>query len=230
MARRRPRLEDLAEELVKTFQSRVEVLAANLTSEDDLSWVEDRLLGASVLECLVNAAGFGTRELFWEAPLKTQMSMHRLHVLAVTRLIHAALPGMVNRRKEWIVNISSVGALTPSPQNVSYCATKAWMNSFTEGLALELRANGSPVYVQALCPGLMLTEFHEAMGLNRHSIPNLGGWMSPEDVVAASLKGLEHGTLFVFPGRRLRLVAALLAAMPRPLRHALTLRRARLMG
>lgn len=230
VARRRPRLEDLAEELEKTFQSSVEVLAADLTDEGDLSRVEDRLLDASDLECLVNAAGFGTRELFWEAPLETQMSMHRLHILAVTRLTRATLPGMIDRRKGWIVNVSSLGALTPSPHNVSYCATKAWMNSFTEGLALELRAIGSPVRVQALCPGLTLTEFHEAMGVDRRSLPNIGGWMSAEDVVAASLKGLERGRLFVVPGRRLRLIAALLATIPRPLRHALTLRRARRTG
>ena len=194
VARRRSRLEDLAEELERSFQSGVEVLAADLADADDLSRVEARLRDASDLECLVNNAGFGTRELFWEAPLETQISMHRLHVLAVLRLTHAALSGMIDRRKGWIVNVSSLAAFAPIPHNVSYCSTKAWMNSFTEGLALELRAMGSPVRVQALCPGLTLTEFHEAMGLDRSIAPG-HWWMSAEDVVVASRALRKAGSL-----------------------------------
>ena len=92
-----------------------------------------------------------------------------------------------------VINVSSVAAYGHSPGNVSYCATKAWMNSFTEGLDLELRGAGSPVRVQALCPGFTITGFHDAMGMSRDEIPGWL-WMRAEDVVDASLRGLERST------------------------------------
>lgn len=210
VARRRQRLEDLAEDLEGRFGCGIEVLVADLTVERDLSRVEERLKGFSGLEGLVNNAGFGTKERFHEAPLEGQVAMHRLHVMATMRLTRAVLPGMITRRKGYVVNVSSLGAFTPIPGNVSYCATKAWINSFTEGLALELRAIGSPVRVRALCPGFTLTEFHDVMGFDRSTVPDRW-WMRAEDVVDASLEGLEKGRLFVVPGRRKRSVAALLA-------------------
>ena len=73
------------------------------------------------------------------------------------------------------------------------------MNSFTEGLALELKIAGSPVKVQALCPGYTLSEFHDAAGMDRKLIP-ARLWMRAEDVVAESLRGLERGQTFVIPG------------------------------
>jgi hypothetical protein len=74
------------------------------------------------------------------------------------------------------------------------------MNSFTEGLALELMTSGSPVQVQALCPGYTLSEFHDVAGMDRKLIP-ARLWMRAEDVVAESLRGLERGKTFVIPGR-----------------------------
>ena len=101
---------------------------------------------------------------------------------------------MVPRGRGGVINVSSVAGFGQSPGNVSYCATKAWMNSFTEGLDLELRGAGSPVRVQALCPGFTITGFHDAMGMSREGIP-AWLWMRAEDVVDASLRGLaaRHG-------------------------------------
>ena len=67
--------------------------------------------------------------------------------------------------------MASVAGFGQSPENVSYCATKAWINSFTEGLDMELRAASSPVKVQALCPGFTVTGFHDAMKMDRAQIP-----------------------------------------------------------
>ncbi len=103
---------------------------------------------------------------------------------------------------------------------------KTWMNSFTEGLDLELRGAGSPVRVQALCPGFTITEFHDAMGASRQGIP-AWLWMKAADVVDASLRGLRQGRLFVVPGAIYKLVVFLEKLAPRTLRSAVVVRAAR---
>ncbi len=221
VARRHDQLEHLAREL-----GGAETLAADLTLEEDLARVEARIASATDLELLINNAGFGSRGRFWEAPLEGQDRMHRLHVLATMRLTRAALAGMVPRGRGSIINVSSVAGFGQSPGNVSYCATKTWMNSFTEGLALELRVAGSPVRVQALCPGFTVTGFHDAMGMSREAIPSWL-WMRAEDVVDASLRGLERGRLFVVPGAIYKVVVAFEKVAPRWLRSAATVRVAR---
>jgi uncharacterized protein len=223
VARRRGRLEGMSEALGREHGARAEILAADLTGEADLARVEERIAAAGSLEVLVNNAGFGTRGRFAETDVVSQDRMHRLHVLAAVRLTHAALPGMIARRKGSVINVSSVAAFAPNPGNVSYCATKAWMNSFTEGLYLELRSAGSPVRVQALCPGYTVTEFHAAMGAGWDHVP-AGWWMSAEDVVDASLRGLARGKLVVVPGLRYKSYAFVTRLLPRFLLHTLIVR------
>lgn len=221
-ARRKDRLEKLAAELETRFGVRAEPFRADLADDADLRRLEDRILGAATLEFLVNNAGFGTKGLFHKAEPLGQDRMHRLHVLATARLTQAALLGMVARKKGNVVNVSSAAAFGQNPGNVSYCATKTWMNSFTEGLHLEMRLIGSPVRVQALCPGFTLTEFHDALGVDRKTIP-AGWWMPAETVVDASFRGLEKGNLTVVPGWRYKCFALLMSVAPRILLHALAL-------
>ena len=222
-ARSKDRLDELADELRTRHGAEAEVLAADLTEEAGLRKVEERIAGASDLEFLVNNAGFGTRGLFFRADVTGQDRMHRLHVLAAVRLCHAALAGMVGRGTGNLVNVSSVAAFGQSPGNAGYCATKAWMNSFTEGLYLDLAAIGSPVKVQALCPGYTLTEFHHAMGIGRDHVP-AGWWTSAEDVVDASLRGLARGKLFVVPCWRYKFYVFLMKALPGVVIRSLALR------
>src|ERR1035438_7070857 len=105
-----------------------------------------------------------------------------------------------------------------SPGNVSYCATKSWMNSFTEGIDLELRGTGSPVRVQALCPGFTVTGFHDTMGVDRKDIPAFL-WMGADEVVETSLRALDRGTVIVIPGWKYKLAAAFLRHMPWAIRR-----------
>jgi uncharacterized protein len=212
VARRREELEQLAREL-----GGAETLAADLTLDEDLARVEERIAAEPALELLVNNAGFGTKGRFWETALDGQDRMHRLHVMATLRLTRAALAAMVPRGRGAVINVSSVAGFGQSPGNVSYCATKTWMNSFTEGLDLELRGAGSPVRVQALCPGFTVTGFHDTMGMSRDGIPSWL-WMRADDVVEASLRGLTQGKLFVVPGAIYKLVVTLEKVTPRWLR------------
>ena len=104
--------------------------------------------------------------------------------------------------------------------NASYCATKGWLNDFTEALYLELRAVRSAVKVQALCPGFTHTEFHDTMGVSKGSVPG-SLWMPADFVVDESLRSLEHGKLFVIPGWRYKLLVALGTRLPTWLKLAL---------
>ena len=214
VARRRERLEELAGTLERSRGIKAEILPVDLTVDEELGAVEQRIAAAENLEVLVNNAGFGTRGKFFQVDLQGQDQMHRLHVLATMRLTHAALTGMTGRDKGGIINVSSVAAFWHSPGSISYCATKCWMNSFTEGLALELKSAGSRVKVQALCPGYTLSEFHDVGGMDRKMVPS-SLWMRAEDVVAESLRGLERGQTMVVPGWRYKAAVFLMRHTPR---------------
>jgi hypothetical protein len=224
IARRRDRLDALARELGG------EVLPADLTRDDDLARVEARLSGAANLELLVNNAGFGAGGAFAKADLAPQDAMHRLHILATLRLTHAALPGMVARRKGGIINVSSVAAFLTNPGAIGYCSTKAWINSFTEGLYLELKSMNSPVRVQALCPGFVYSEFHDTAKMDRRKLAPPAWWLKAEMVVAESLDGLDRGKLFVIPSVRYRMLVAVMNTIPRRLKRALLIKAAQRQG
>lgn len=211
IARRRERLDALARELPHT-----EALAADLTDAADLERVAARLAGDPKLEMLVNNAGFGTKGMFWNADYEGQERMHRLHVTAPLRLTHAALPGMLERKRGGVINVSSVASFSQSPGNASYCATKSWMTAFTTALDLELKMAGSPVRVQALCPGFTISEFHDVLGMDRGKIP-AALWMKAADVVEASLRGLDLDKPVVVPGWRYKLMTGGLRFIPRGL-------------
>jgi len=218
VARRKDRLEQLAAEL-----GNAEVLVADLSAASDVRRIEERIVAAQNLDFLVNNAGFGTLGRFWQADVEGQDLMHRVHVNAIVRLTHAALRGMVARGRGNIINVSSVAAFLHNPFNVGYGATKAWINSFTEALHVELRSVGSPVRVQALCPGFTHSEFHDRLGIDRSLIPR-SLWMTAEEVVERSLAGLERNELIVIPGWRYRLLVGIYYWLPRFVRHAIALK------
>jgi short-subunit dehydrogenase len=217
VARRRDKLEQLAGAL-----GDAEVLAADLAVDAELLRVEERIKSEPALEFLVNNAGFGTMQTFLDSELAAQDRMHRVHVMATMRLTHAALKGMVERRQGNIINVSSVAAFFQNPKSVSYCSTKAWINSFTESLFVELKGMRSPVRVQALCPGFTRTEFHEVLGLDTSPIPK-SLWATGDQIVEESLRGLRANRVIVIPGWRYRLLIRLNQCLPRPVAHFMAL-------
>jgi short-subunit dehydrogenase len=202
VARRRQRLEALAQRLQATHQIAVEVMVADLARADELRAVEGRVAEDTDLELLVNNAGFGGYMPFVSTDPDSVEELIRVQVLAVTRMTRAALPGMITRGHGGIINVSSrlafSAALTAShlPKRAVYAATKAYINTFTRILHEELEGTG--VRVQALCPGIVRTEFHERMGMDPRRFP-AALVMAPEDVVEASLVGLRLGEIICIP-------------------------------
>ena len=221
IARRKDRLEALAAEFFNKFGTYSDILQADLTNDDDLQATAERLRSEETLALLINNAGFGTKGPFWEADLAGQEKMHKLHVAATLRLTHAALGNMARRDFGGLINVASVASFTRSPGTTSYCATKAWMTAFTEGLYLDLKQAGSSVVVQALCPGFTYSEFQDTMGVDRSSQMGPAWWLTAEEVVEASLDGLRKGKVFVVPGWRYKLLTAIVPRLPQKLRLGL---------
>jgi uncharacterized protein len=217
IARRRERLEALAGEVERTHGVQAEVYAADLTDGEALEALAGRLAGEARLALLVNNAGFGVLGAFHEQPYAGQEAMHRLHVRATLRLLHAVLGPMVARDRGAVINVASVAAFMRGPGSASYCATKSWVALFTESVYLDLKRAGSRVQVQALCPGFTLSEFHDAPGLSRKGIP-AWLWTTAEYVVDRSLAGLRRDRLYVVPGWIYRLVVAIVPKLPTWLR------------
>jgi len=226
VARREDRLKQVADSMRQAHAITTEVLPADLASDEGLARVEQRITAAENLDLLVSNAGFGTFGYFHRVAALAPDQMHRLHVLATVRLTHAALGGMIARGRGGVINVSSVAGFWQAPGSVSYDATKCWMNSFTRGLALELKSIGSPVKVQALCPGFTISEFHEVAGIDRTSIPKMW-WMTAEQVVADSLRGFDEGRVFVIPGWRYRLLVFCMKHLPQAMMDAVALRQRR---
>jgi len=213
VARRRDRLDALADELHAAHQTAVEVLAADLTEAAELRVVE-KVIEDADLDLVVNNAGFGTAGAFATLDVETEEEEIRLNVVALVHLTRAALPAMLLKGSGGIINVSSMAGMQPAPYNATYGATKAFVNSFTEALHEEVRDSG--IRVQVLCPGFTRTEFQDRAGINVADLPSLV-WMTPEAVVAASLSGLARGEVVCVPGFTNRAVATLTSAVPRAL-------------
>jgi short-subunit dehydrogenase len=203
VARREDRLRALADRLRDTHGTATEVLVADLTAPQDLRQVEAQIATGPALDLLVNNAGFGSYRPFLQLDPDRAEELIRLQVLTVTRLARAALPAMVARGRGAVVNVSSqlaFSAALASPQlppgRAVYAATKAYVNAFTQLLAGELAGTG--VRVQALCPGVMRTEFFARMGTDVNRLPIRP--MEPSAVVSASLAGLQRGQVLCVPG------------------------------
>jgi uncharacterized protein len=200
VARRRDRLNDLAKRL-RSNGSTVEVQASDLTDPDGLAEIETRASRGDV-EFLVNNAGFAGYRPFVELDPRIAEDLIRLHVLAVTRLTRAALPGMVQRRSGTIVNVASLLSMSgslpanPLPYRATYAGAKAFIVTFTQALSGELPASG--VRLQALLPGVVASEFHDTLNVDRNRMASMA--MGPDEVVTASLAALERGELICVPG------------------------------
>ena len=227
VARDGNRLQALKRELEQAHGVGVEVFPADLTIDTDVSLLAETLARSANLAVLVNNAGFGTRDSLADASPARQEAMLQLHTMAPMRLTQAALPVLLKNQRGAIVNVSSVASFLFSANNVNYCATKAYLRVFSEGLAAELAGTG--VRVQALCPGFTHSEFHQRMGVDVAEIPGWM-WLSASSVVDTSLAALERGWPVVcVPGLRYKIMVFLLGFTPRWIIARVTGRRMRSM-
>ncbi len=190
VARSEDRLRQLAAELAPMHGIRVEVVAADLSVRESAQQLFTELKERNLpINLLVNNAGFGGRGEFWKLPLERQMAMIRLNINSLAELTYLLLPAMVERREGAIINVSSTAGFQPMAYTATYAATKAFVTSFSMGLAEEVRPHG--IRVVTLCPGGTRTNFFVAGNYGVHNLP--GGMQQPEEVVEAALKALDNG-------------------------------------
>jgi short-subunit dehydrogenase len=214
VARNKDRLTALAAELSGQHAGRVDVMDADLSDAPHLTAVADRISSEPNLALLINNAGFGHRGRFWETDLEAMERMHRLHIMALVRLSHAALRILVPQNRGAIINLASIASFVQRAGSASYGATKTWVAAFSEGLYLDLQQAKSAVKIQALCPGFTYSGFHDVMGEDRTRIAPASFWLTADEVVNDSLAALAQGKLFVIPGWRYKWLAAILRTLP----------------
>lgn len=213
VARDEERLERVAAQIRAAAGVRVQVLPADLSVPDDVARVAARLALVSPEDrpvgLLVNNAGYAVHQRFVGGDVDAEVKALDVMVRAVLVLSHAAAGQMTERGRGAILNVASVAALTASG---TYSAAKAWVRTFTEGLAVELRGTG--VTATALCPGLTHTEFHERAGIDYTQLPEVA-WLNADRVVAAALADVRRGVVISTPSLRYRLASGLLKVAPR---------------
>src|ERR1700737_3378267 len=195
VARRRERLDDLADELRTQYSVGVDVMPLDLSDAGSREKLAERLRSEPIAG-LCNSAGFGTSGVFYELPLERESEEVTLNALALMELTHAALPGMVERGAGAVMNIASIAGFQPLPYMAVYSATKAFVQTFSEAVHEELHGTG--VSVTVLCPGPVPTEWAEIANAERFSIPV--AQVSPRDVAEAAIGGMLSGKRSVVPG------------------------------
>lgn len=199
VARRRERLEELAEELRSEHGVAADAVACDLSDQgarDELAAEVERL-GRRV-EVLVNNAGFGVYETFVTGDREKELRQVRVDVEAVVDLTARYLPPMVERQRGAVINMSSTSALQPLPHNAGYAAAKAHVLFFSEALWKEVR--GSGVTVTAVLPGPVPTEFQEVNEADFAQHMPKPVWKSAETVAEKALRAAERGRRTVIPG------------------------------
>ncbi|MGW0521484.1 SDR family NAD(P)-dependent oxidoreductase [Crossiella sp. NPDC003009] len=218
VARRAERLELLATELREQYQVTVETMPADLTDDGDLRQIEKRLADTNrPVDLLINNAGIpGGDTVLGEGAPAGEEDVVATNAVAPLRLINAALPGMIERKGGGIVNVASLAGLLPGfPPSVTYGASKAFLLSFSEGLAVRARPLG--VRITAVCPGYVHTEMTEGVD----DVPEFF-WTPSEKIVADSLRGLRRNRPLVVPSKRYGALAAMIRIMPRGLARLLS--------
>ncbi len=196
IARDQQRLTKLANDITAKTGRKAEILPADLTVKADLKRVEERLRSDRSITALVNNAGFGGVAKLIDSNVDDMDNMIQLNVTALTRLTSAALPGFLERSRGLIINIASIVALSPELLNGVYSGTKAFVVNLTQSLHNEVKDKG--IQVQAVLPGATSTEFWDRAKLPVHNLP-AETVMTAEEMVDASLAGLDQGELITIP-------------------------------
>ena len=213
IARRKERLERLAKELQAKHPIQVFVLAEDLSRPETPQRVFQDLNANEIeIETMVNCAGFGLVGTVVELSLQKQLDTVEINIATLTKLTRLFLPSMLERRSGAVLNVASTAAFQPGPNMAVYYATKAYVLSFTEALAFELRGTG--VKVSCVCPGPTATEFGAASGTANSRLLRLA-MLNPTKVARQAYRGLKKGKPLVVPGLRHKLARLVVPLLPR---------------
>ena len=206
VARKRDTLEGAAGQLEGKFNVTAHVFAADLRREEAPQAIFDFLRNENIpIEILVNNAGFGLGGEFAETDINRELEMIQVNIAALTQLTKLFLPAMIKRKSGRILNVASTAAFQPGPLMSVYYATKAYVLSFSEALAEELRESG--VTVTTLCPGPTKTDFASTAQVGHSRLFTLFGVADAASVAEFGYQAMMQGKRVAIPGIRNKLVA-----------------------
>lgn len=215
-ARRQERLEELARSLSQTYDVQAHVMVQDLidpkATERLVGDLAARNLGVDIL---INNAGFGVPGRYASTTWEQQRDFLQVMLVAVAELTHRLLPGMIDRGWGRIINVASLAGLLPGVAgHTLYAASKSFVISFSEALALETARHG--IHVTASCPGFTLSEFHDVTGTREqvNTLPKFM-WSTADRVARESVDAVMRGQSVYVPGRVNRSLATLSRLLPR---------------
>ena len=195
VARRMDRLAELAREIEGKHGVRAVAIAHDLARPGAGAGLVADVEGRGLtIDWLVNNAGFGTVGAVHQLPVERELEEIRLNVETLVELTGRCLPGMVARGRGVVMNIASLGAYGPGPFMATYVATKAFVLSFSESIAVELQGTG--VEVLCVCPGFTRTEFQQKADVDTHLLPELA-WMTADAVADQAVRAVGRRTVLV---------------------------------
>ncbi|HCA7457897.1 TPA: SDR family oxidoreductase [Enterobacter roggenkampii] len=196
VARREDRLKTLAADLRARYGVAVDILVADLSDEAGIRAVEEELRSNTAIDALVNNAGTAQMAPFLAGEVAQHQAINTLNTTALMRLTYAILPRLARNNRGTLINIASVLSLHVRAGSALYSATKAWVLSFTRGLQEEFA--DSSVRIQAVLPAATATEIWSHSGVTVDDLPE-GSVMTTDDMVDASLAGLDQGEPITIP-------------------------------
>lgn len=194
VARSRDKLEAIAKRLHDDHRIDVQVIVQDLAAVNAARAVVKQVPEVDVL---INNAGFASNEAFAQVDERRMLDELNLDVVALTQLTRLYLPAMIRRRKGKILNVASTAAYVPGPFMAVYYASKAYVLSFSEAVAEELR--GSGISVTCLNPGATATGFQERAGIRGAMLARLP-LANAADVARAGYRAMQRGQDVIVPG------------------------------
>lgn len=202
VARSAAPLFELKEFILSEYHVNVEVIIADLTAPNAPRKIFEEVHSKQIkIDYLINNAGVGGFGEFCKRDESDELNMLRLNIESLVVLTHLFLPEMIVRKSGRILNVSSIAGFLPGPMMTTYYATKAFVNSFSFGLAQEVRKYG--VTVTALCPGPLKTNFDNAAGMGGSTLFNCAP--APYSTALKGYRAMENGRLKVLPNLPLRI-------------------------
>jgi short-subunit dehydrogenase len=208
VARDLPRLQERARGLQEKFNVETHIIQADLATDAGCSAVE-QYIANNQIDVLINNAGFGLNKAFTMSELNAEQQMFDVLIRTPMRLMHTALPGMKERNKGVIINVSSVAGFIAGG---TYSASKAYLTVLSESLHTELA--GTNIRISALCPGFTRTEFHQRGRMSMKGLPNFM-WLDSDKLVARSWSDALKGKAVSIPGWQYQLLVFVIHSLPR---------------
>ena len=206
VARNRDALEAAAGQIEGKHEVKAHVFAADLRRREAPQSISDFLHNENIpIEIVVNNAGFGLGGEFADTELTRELEMIQVNIAALTHLTKLFLPAMIKAKSGRVLNVASTAAFQPGPLMAVYYASKAYVLSFSEALAEELRHSG--VTVTALCPGPTRTDFATAAQVTNSRLFSLFGSADARDVAEYGFRAMMDGTRVAIPGFKNKIIA-----------------------